>query len=341
MTSTWYNNDSSQAYNNAWANISQYASASGDDGVQYTPNPANTEGVTAGSTTETPATFSWYAEPAQAGQSPANGGPNSDVYVYTVKWDGENQDVLGDPAPIIFYSSSGGDKVLIKKSQFVAMNSQGDYDFELYTPKDIIYLQLRTDGSGNKYYLLLKYTGVTETVSGNGNSADYLKFSYATSADAVCLTDTCDILTPNGYVNIKDLSVGDLVTTPEGKNVKITKVMKPTTHYAMGKAYPHFIPKNSLGKDKPTKDTFVSKNHAYKSGDIWLCGQKNSRMCVQHNTTNWNKDFVTYYNIMTEDYPKHTLVVNGVEMECWGGYERNKPETHGNVKLRREKIGFK
>ena len=44
---------------------------------------------------------------------------------------------------------------------------------------------------------------------------------------------------------------------------------------------------------------------------------------------------------MTEDYPKHTLVVNGVEMESWGGYEHNKPETYGNVKLRREKLGFK
>ena len=38
---------------------------------------------------------------------------------------------------------------------------------------------------------------------------------------------------------------------------------------------------------------------------------------------------------------KHSLVVNGVEMECWGGYEHNKPETHGNIKLRREKLGFK
>ena len=157
------------------------------------------------------------------------------------------------------------------------------------------------------------------------------------SSGAVCLTDTCDVLTPNGYVNVKDLSIGDLVTTPEDKNVKITKVMKPTTHVSMGKAYPHFIPKNSLGENKPAKDTFISKNHAYKSGDEWLCGQFN----IEHNAINWDQDFVTYYNIMTEDYPKHTLVVNGVEMESWGGYEHNKPETHVNIKLRREKLGFK
>ena len=157
------------------------------------------------------------------------------------------------------------------------------------------------------------------------------------SSDPICLTDTCDVLTPNGYVNVKDLSVGDLVTTPEDKNVKITKVMNPTTHLAMGKALPHFIPKNSLGENKPSKDTFIAKNHAYKSGDEWLCGQFN----IEHNATNWDKDFVTYYNVMTEDYPKHSLVVNGVEMEAWGGYEHNKPETYGNVKLRREKLGFK
>ena len=168
----------------------------------------------------------------------------------------------------------------------------------------------------------------------DGQFGSYELFKMVvSSSDPICLTDTCDVLTPNGYVNVKDLSVGDLVTTPEDKNVKITKVMNPTTHLAMGKALPHFIPKNSLGENKPSKDTFVSKNHAYKSGDRWLCGQFN----IEHNATNWNKDFVTYYNIMTEDYPNHSLVVNGVEMEPWGGYELGKPQVLNN-KLRNEKI---
>ena len=188
-------------------------------------------------------------------------------------------------------------------------------------------------------YIVLQCTNVIPfSSSSNNNNSAFYTFSYVSaSSDPICLTDTCDILTPNGYVNVKDLSVGDLVTTPEGRDVKITKVMKPTTHVAMGKALPHFIPKNSLGENKPTKDTFISKNHAYKSGDEWLCGQFN----IEHNAINWDQEFVTYYNIMTEDYPKHSLVVNGVEMECWGGYEHNKPETHGNIKLRREKLGFK
>ena len=46
--------------------------------------------------------------------------------------------------------------------------------------------------------------------------------------------------------------------------------------------------------------------------------------------------------MMVEDYLKDTLVVNGVEIQNYEqGYEHNKPETHKNVKLRREKIGFK
>ena len=190
---------------------------------------------------------------------------------------------------------------------------------------DTIYIKVFEDANGDDNYIAVEYLS---------SPADAHYFSFVTNP---CLTDTCDVLTPNGYVNVKDLSVGDKVTTPEGENVKITKVMKPTEYYAMGKAYPHFIPKNSLGENKPSKDTFISKNHAYKSGDGWLCGQFN----IEHNAINWDKDFVTYYNIMTEDYPKHTLVVNGVEMESWGGYEHNKPETHGNIKLRREKLGFK
>ena len=254
--------------------------------------------------------------------------------LYTTKQ--ENSTLLpGDTSPAKYGMRFYSDRVLIDKDMF---SGTPWHDATGSWVQDVFFLELKV-ANNTATYLLLTWNNndTTEIIDDN----EYFKFSYGNQAEAVCLTDTCDILTPNGYVNIKDLSVGDLVTTPEGKNVKITKVMKPTTHYAMGKAYPHFIPKNSLGKDKPTKDTFVSKNHAYKSGDIWLCGQKNSRMCVQHNTTNWDKDFVTYYNIMTEDYPKHTLVVNGVEMECWGGYENNKPETHGNVKLRREQIGFK
>ena len=205
-----------------------------------------------------------------------------------------------------------------------------------------IYLKL-FDVSGVSRNVLLEYTGGTTSVDigiglYSGSTETHYVFNFLPqTSDPVCLTDTCDILTPNGYVNVKDLSIGDLVTTPEGENVKITKVMKPTTHVAMGKALPHFIPKNSLGENKPSKDTFISKNHAYKSGDEWLCGQFN----IGHNATNWNQEFVTYYNIMTEDYPKHSLVVNGVEMESWGGYEHNKPETHVNIKLRREKLGFK
>ncbi len=221
-----------------------------------------------------------------------------------------------------YNTSNASNRVLIPFDSFASG--------ELPNAGDIIYLNLFNGGESDSQVALQRMS--------TDYSTSNTQFEYVSSSnDPVCLTDTCDILTPNGYVNVKDLSVGDLVTTPEGKDVKITKVMKPTTHVAMGKALPHFIPKNSLGENKPSKDTFISKNHAYKSGDEWLCGQFN----IEHNATNWDKDFVTYYNIMTEDYPKHSLVVNGVEMESWGGYEHNKPETHGNIKLRKEKLGFK
>ena len=202
---------------------------------------------------------------------------------------------------------------------------------------EIFYLRLfntTSQGQTNENNICLQHNGQTQQVSGT----THYEMNFVTAAnDPICLTDTCDILTPNGYVNVKDLSVDDYIISHNGARVKITKIMKPTTHVAMGKALPHFIPKNSLGENKPTKDTFISKNHAYKSGDEWICGQFN----IGHNATNWGQDFVTYYNIMTEDYPKHSLVVNGVEMESWGGYERNKPETYVNIKLRKEKLGFK
>ena len=248
------------------------------------------------------------------------------------------------------YSSFGGTRMYFDSNGVYITEHNSDNSFEPdpnqnwnnpHTLGDngqtTYYFKVFNDGT-NDNYIALQYEEDDYTYNNNitGGSSTY-RFSFL--SDPVCLTDTCDVLTPNGYVNIKDLSIGDKVTTPEGENVKITKVMKPTEYYAMGKALPHFIPKNSLGENKPTKDTFISKNHAYNSGipsKGWLCGQFN----IGHNATNWDKEFVTYYNIMTEDYPKHTLVVNGVEMESWGGYEHNKPETHGNIKLRKEKLGF-
>ena len=226
------------------------------------------------------------------------------------------------------------DTMLINEECFLFFDTNGNSAAINNTTNQYIYLKL-FDVSGQKR-VLLKYDSDIQIPNQVG--PNYHRFKMlGSSLDPVCLTDTCDILTPNGYVNVKDLSVGDYILSHNGARVKITKIMKPTTHVAMGKALPHFIPKNSLGENKPSKDTFISKNHAYKSGDEWLCGQIN----IEHNATNWDKDFVTYYNVMTEDYPKHSLVVNGIEMEAWGGYEHNKPETHGNIKLRREKLGFK
>lgn len=256
---------------------------------------------------------------------------------------GGNQYYTYTPTYALNTSESAVSRQLVYDNYFVRVYIHEDIFASGEQPpglNDIIYLDL----PANSKKVALKRVTIngastitSQSLVGSG-SGNYYVFEFVSSSnDPICLTDTCDILTPNGYVNVKDLSIGDLVTTPEGKNVKITKVMKPTTYVAMGKALPHFIPKNSLGENKPTKDTFISKNHAYKSGDEWLCGQFN----IEHNATNWDQDFVTYYNIMTEDYPKHTLVVNGVEMESWGGYEHNKPETHGNIKLRREKLGFK
>lgn len=345
-------NDSNNAYTQVWNNIFTYVpQGNADDGFNWAATPSLPVWPQAPSDY-----FTWYAETGSTYEPFPNSTKSvttpNDTLLYDTKQ--ENSLVLpGSSSPPKYGMRFYSDKVLIDKDMFSTDQSSGTMQWEETYPgrawtANALFLKLSNTSSwpADDVYLLLTFDTNEETETIDGNV--YWKFSYGNQAEAVCLTDTCDILTPNGYVNVKDLSVGDKVTTPEGKNVKITKVMNPTTHYSMGKAYPHFIPKNSLGENKPVKDTFISKNHAYKSGDEWLCGQFN----IEHNATNWDKEFVTYYNIMTEDYPKHTLVVNGVEMESWGGFERNKPETHGKYirlhgvlhnlfKLRREKLGFK
>lgn len=128
----------------------------------------------------------------------------------------------------------------------------------------------------------------------------YSQFTY--SVPCPCFTDSCDILTPQGYKNISELKVSDMVMSGD-KQVKVLQVITSISH---GK--PHMLPKHSLDHNMPSKDTFISFDHKYMKDGVLVCGGKEGE---------FNGDTVVYYHVKVEG--NGLLMVNGVEMESWDG----------------------
>ena len=126
-----------------------------------------------------------------------------------------------------------------------------------------------------------------------------------------CLTQTCNVLTPNGYQNVSSLKEGDIVTTSDGRNVAIQQLL--TSKVNAARITPRVIKANAYGKNTPIVDTHLSDNHAYQVNGVWKL-PKNEKLTQQ-----WNEKYVTYYHLKLPNYTQDFLVVNGMKMEGWDG----------------------
>lgn len=126
-----------------------------------------------------------------------------------------------------------------------------------------------------------------------------------------CLTQTCNVLTPNGYQNVSSLKEGDIVTTSDGRNVAIEQLL--TSKVNASRITPRVIKAHAYGKNMPIVDTHLSDNHAYQVNGVWKL-PKNENLTQQ-----WNEKYVTYYHLKLPNYTQDFLVVNGMNMEGWDG----------------------
>jgi hypothetical protein len=126
-----------------------------------------------------------------------------------------------------------------------------------------------------------------------------------------CLTNTCYILTPEGYKNVSTLQVGDIVTTHDNRHIAIEKLF--SSKVLASRVKPRLIRAHQYGENKPFRDTYLSDLHAYNIGGKWKI-PKNE--CLPQE---WNEREVTYYHIKLPNYRSDFLVVNGLITECWGG----------------------
>lgn len=182
------------------------------------------------------------------------------------------------------------------------------------------YTILQTSGDAN-YFTINSVTGVITTSSNtpSGTYTVYIRnagsYNITTiiltvngSTPIPCLTEHTNILTPGGYVEIKKLKIGDLVTTSDDRHVEIKDIFHETVR-GHAETYPCIVNKDSLGEGYPKKDFRISQLHLIKVGDKWI-------MPKQHFKLDTSIQTITYYHIRLEDYKKDHLVINdGVIVE--------------------------
>jgi hypothetical protein len=133
-----------------------------------------------------------------------------------------------------------------------------------------------------------------------------------------CLTEDTTILTPSGYINVKELNKGDYVITSNNKKQKIKNIFY-TKVSGNDYTYPYIIPKDSISDNYPIKDTKISGCHLILYGNKWI----HPSMSRKFKQCNKNK-VIKYYHIELGNYEtEHLLINDGLIVESFGGFNNN------------------
>ena len=193
--------------------------------------------------------------------------------------------------------------------------------------------------SGNAYSILQKLGGdpgsydtitidsntgiistTTDTVVGNytiyiRNEGSYnITVANLQITSIPCLTEDTVVLTPSGYINIRELNKGDLVMTDDNREARIKNVHKSVVR-GNNKTYPCIVPKNSIGLNYPREEFRISQNHLIRYGDSWILPRM--RFMLDDKI-----EMIKYYHIELENYITDNIVINnGIVVETYGACE--------------------
>jgi hypothetical protein len=129
-----------------------------------------------------------------------------------------------------------------------------------------------------------------------------VSLTLTNTANVPCLLEDTIVLTPNGYVNIKELKHNDEVITSDNRVVKITKIFK-TIAKGNEDTYPCVIPKNGIYQNYPENDMRISQNHLIKYYNRWICPRDFCKLDKSYK-------IIKYYHIQLENYLNDDLIIN-------------------------------
>ena len=177
----------------------------------------------------------------------------------------------------------------VSESSITINSTTGIINTTSLTPSDTYTVYIRNSGSYN-------VTTVSLTVTYSG--------------PIPCLLEDTMVLTPGGYINIKELKENDKVITSNNRIVKITQIFK-TIARGNGDTYPCIIPKNGISKNYPPSDLKISQNHLIRYYDKWICPIDFFKQDTSYN-------IIKYYHIKLENYLTDDLIINdGVVVESY------------------------
>lgn len=162
----------------------------------------------------------------------------------------------------------------------------------------------------------------TVTIKSSTNPGTYPDTPAANSPQNVtinvgvpCFTSASRLLTPTGYKTADKLRNGDLLVTPDGRQVSIKAFQ--TRVLGTKETAPFLVPKHSLSASSPAQDLHLSPWHAIQiRKGVWqkpaTAAESNSRI-VQYGLG----EDVTYFHFEAPNYFTDNLVCDGTVVESF------------------------
>jgi hypothetical protein len=171
-----------------------------------------------------------------------------------------------------------------------------------------LYNNAVTGGSGT---LVTSTTNTTNFPSLDGfgiNSNIY--YTIANTSTLNCLLKGTQILTPDGYKLIENITLDDLIITYDNRIVRIKNINKDIILAKDDDTIPYIIRKGQYGA---FEDLYISKSHG-----VLINGDYFDIPCrIGLELSNLQNELLTYYHIETENYLYDTIIANGVAVESY------------------------
>jgi hypothetical protein len=152
-------------------------------------------------------------------------------------------------------------------------------------------------------------TDAGETISSKVADLDIVLIPY--TAPVICFLGSAPVLTPDGYVRIDSLRVGDLVSTREGDTISVVERVEIKEYMPGPNTNPYIIPAGRFGSNERL---LISPRHK-----VAVNGQMiEARFLGLKQEEQYEK--ITYYNIEITDY--ENIIVAGLEVESLQGLTR-------------------
>jgi hypothetical protein len=208
------------------------------------------------------------------------------------------------------------------------------------------------------YNQIIKYNSITNEVLvsdgtnyivlTNSNSTGIQPTFDATSADyTYCFLKGTRISTPIGSIAIENLKVGDEIFTHDGNVAKVRfnfNQIKTTHRFVNKKHYPIKISANALGDNIPSKDLYVTPDHAIYLPEFHIFAEASTLIngmsiyqmqempasFIYHHILCDNQEIV-----LAENTPTETFIDNATmqEFDNYADYAAMYPDEHEMIEL--------